>query len=357
MATVNETIADLEVRHMVGIQRLSSGIIRKLIPLLDKADAEIVAKLLDRGDVLEGSFTSKRLEKLLEAIRQINHDAHVLVGRELRSELRALAGYEAQFQARLIGSALPVAWDIVTPTVETLYAAVTARPFQGRLLKEWLTDLDTNAARRVRDAVRMGVVQGETIDQIVRRVRGTRALNYADSAMAISRRGAEAMVRTAVSHTTTVARNELYQANADLIEKEQWVSTLDTRTCPTCQGLDGETFELGKGPATPAHIGCRCVRVPVTKSWKELGFDIEELEPSTRASMGGQVPATMTYGEWLRKQPAGTQDEALGPTRGKLFRDGKLPVDRFTNRQGDELTLDQLREREAEAFQRAGLAA
>lgn len=355
--SVNDTIADLEIRHAVGINRLSTGTLRKLLPILDRADAEIVAKLLARGDVLSGSFTSRRLEKLLDAIRKVNHDAHVIVGRELRTELRALAAYEAQFQTRLLKSALPVALDVVTPAAETLYAVVNARPFQGRLLKEWLTDLDVNAARRVRDAVRMGVVQGETVDQIVRRIRGTKAQNYADGAMAISRRGAEAMVRTAVSHTTTVARGELYKANADIIAKEQWVSTLDTRTCPQCQGLDGQTFEVGQGQMTPVHIGCRCVRIPVTKSWRELGFDIDDLDASTRASMNGQVPATQTYGQWLRKQPVEVQDEALGPTRGKLFRAGDLPVERFTNRAGDQLTLDELRARENEAFQKAGLAA
>src|SRR5690606_24421489 len=97
--------------------------------------------------------------------------------------------------------------------------------------------------------------------------------------------------------------------------------------------------------------------VPVTKSWRELGIDLDEFEPSTRASMNGQVPETMSYGEWLRKQSASVQDEALGPTRGKLFRAGKLDVDRFVNRAGDQWTLDELRQREQEAFRKAGFAA
>lgn len=355
MATVNEAIRDLEIRHQVNIQRLSSATVKKLIPLLDKADADIVAKLLARSDVLEGSFTSVRLEKLLDAVRDINQAAHVAAEKELTGELLKIATYEAGFQQRLIGSTLPVAWDFVSPTAEMLNAAVNARPFQGRLLKEWVSELDVGKARRLRDAIRLGVVQGETVDQIVRRVRGTKALNYADGVMAIGRRGAEAMVRTAVAHTTTAARDEFNAANADLIASEQWVATLDTRTCPHCMGLDGQKFELGKGTKTPAHIGCRCVRVPVTKSWRELGFDIDDLPPGTRASMNGQVSATENYDSWLRKQPASVQDEALGPSRGALFRSGKVPVDRFTNRAGDELTLEQLKVKEDAAFERAGL--
>lgn len=353
--SVNETIRDLEIRHQVGIQRLSSGVLNRLIRVLDEADAEIVARLIKRGATLEGSYTSKRLEQLLESIREISRDAHIAVGRELRQELRDIVRYETQFQTRLFERAIPIRLDLVTPSAELLDATVRSRPFQGKLLRDWVSELDAGKARRVRDAVRLGVVQGETVDQIVRRIRGTRANQYRDGVMAIGRRGAEAMVRTAVSHTTTVARDTLYEANKDLIKAEQWVSTLDTRTCPSCQGLDGQRFDLGQGPKTPLHIGCRCIRIPVTKSWRELGFDMDELPASTRASMDGQVPATQNYGEWLRNQSREAQEEALGATRANLFREGGLDVGRFTNRQGDQWTLDELRRREERAFEQAGI--
>ena len=51
-----------------------------------------------------------------------------------------------------------------------------------------------------------GVVQGEDVDTLVRRIRGTRAQRYADGVMEVNRRGAEAMVRTAVAEVlNTVA--------------------------------------------------------------------------------------------------------------------------------------------------------
>lgn len=71
--------------------------------------------------------------------------------------------------------------------------------------------------------------------------------------------------------------------------------------------------------------------------------------------MDGQVPAETTYLEWLGKQPAGVQDEVLGPTRAKLYRDGKLPMDRMYGDKGQWLSIDQLRARDAAAFKRAGM--
>ena len=57
---VNDDIMDLEIRHQVGVQRLGSGVLQKLIPLLDRADAEIAQKLLEREGALSGRFTTRR---------------------------------------------------------------------------------------------------------------------------------------------------------------------------------------------------------------------------------------------------------------------------------------------------------
>lgn len=341
MATVNDTLRDLEIRHQVGVQRLSSSTLSKLIQILDKADADVVAKLMARSATLQGSFASTRLQQLLDAVRTINRDAANQLQSSIKTEMGQIARYEVAFQKQLIESVLPIKWDMVTPTVQTLNAVVNSRPFLGRLLKDWVADLDAGRTKRLGDAIKMGVLQGETVQQIMTRIRGTKALGYKDGIMQIGRRGAEALVRTAVAHTTTQARNALYDENKDLIDKEQWVSTLDTRTCSQCAGLDGKTFAVGEGTMTPAHIACRCIRVPVVKSWRDLGINMDEAPPGTRASMDGQVSATENYQSWLQKQDAATQDAALGKARADLFRNG-MPVESFTNTAGNELTLKQL---------------
>lgn len=71
--------------------------------------------------------------------------------------------------------------------------------------------------------------------------------------------------------------------------------------------------------------------------------------------MDGQVPAETTYADWLKSQSAARQDEVLGPTRGRLLRQGDLPMDRMYDHKGRFLTLDQLRARDAAAFEKAGL--
>jgi hypothetical protein len=95
--------------------------------------------------------------------------------------------------------------------------------------------------------------------------------------------------------------------------------------------------------------------VPVTKSWRELGLDIEEFSPSARVSMDGEVTADQTFAAWIKKQSANRQNQVLGETRAKLMRDGGLTLDRFYNDKGRYLTLDELRKKDAAAFREAGL--
>lgn len=118
----------------------------------------------------------------------------------------------------------------------------------------------------------------------------------------------------------------------------------------------GHSLPWLAGPGR-SHWGCRSAQTPVLKSLAELsGLDIGEDWPqSTRASMDGQVPQATTYGEWLQRQSPKRQDEVVGPTRGALMREGKLPFDALYTNRGEYLTLEKLRERHPGAFRRAGV--
>jgi len=354
--SLNEELLDAVVRHQIYLQRYSTSVVRKIIKLLNKTDADIVSQILEKDPLNQnGTWSARRLKALLNAIRGINRDAFNRVENAVRSELTAAAAYEADFSARMITLNLPVEFNIVQPSEELLATVVTKNPIHGQLIGGWVDHLSNSRIRSIEQQLRIGLVEGETIDQLVRRLRGTKARQYRDGVLDLGRRHAESFVRTAVNHATTQAREALYGHNRDLIKKVKWVSTLDSRTTPICRARDGKLFEVDKGPRPPAHPGCRSTTVPIVPSWRELGFDLDELDPGTRASMNGQVPADLTYGPWLKRQPTEFVEDVLGKTKAKLFLKGELPIDRFVDDRGFELTLDQLRQREAAAFAKAGL--
>jgi hypothetical protein len=99
---------------------------------------------------------------------------------------------------------------------------------------------------------------------------------------------------------------------------------------------------------------CRSTTIAVLNSQ----FDFLK-QGRTRSAEFGPVAGGETYYDWLKAQPESVQNEALGPTRGKLFRDGGLSADEFASLQLDKnfkpLTLAEMKALEPEAFQAAGL--
>lgn len=364
MPTVNELLADDAIRHAVDFERYSAGVVARIIAVLNRADARISAELARRLVEVD-SPTSVLLEAVLASVRSLNAEAYAAIGRELTAELQALAGAEVEYVGELLKTAIPVQVSFTTVTAQQAYAAALARPFQGVLLREALSELEAGHAKRIRDAIRQGYVEGKTTSAIVREIRGTRARQYADGIVQMDRKRLETIARTALSHTAAVAREQVYEANPRLIKGLRWVSTLDLRTSEACRIRDGLLYTAEKKPighsipwlAGPGrlHWNCRSTETIVTPSYRDLGLDIDEVPPGTRASMDGQVPAETTYAQWLKKQSAARQDEILGPTRGKLMRSGGLSLEDMYSRRGEPLTLDQMRERNRAAFERAGV--
>lgn len=355
---VNDDLLARMVGHQIGLYRLSTGIVRRILKLLDAVDGDILAAIRDRdpGEVTSG-HRQRRINALLTDLRRINQGVYRVLQQRLQDELRGVVRYEPEYQLGMLNDVLPVRLNWRTPSAEQLIALVAESPFQGYLLKEWVAGLERGRRDRLTAAVRIGYAEGETVDQMVRRVRGTSAASFKDGVLEISRRSVDAMVRTAVNHVSTQARELFYERNDDLVEKVRWVSTLDLRTTAICRGRDGKIYPVGEGPRPPAHIRCRSTTAPVVKSWRELGIDLDEAPEGTRASMNGQVPAAITYGEWLRGRSAAEQDEVLGAKAGRLFRAGGLSMEKFADSTGRAYTLEELKRRESAAWKRAGLAA
>lgn len=369
MESVNDLLQDESIRHQVALQGYSTGVVQRIMAVLNRSDARLSAEL---ATLLEGmtptTFQMERLESLLTSVRSLSTATYDQMGKALSDELREFVAYEVSYQHQMLVSHVPVFMHVAAVSAESVYAAALARPFQGVLLKNVWSDLDAQKFKRVRQSIAQGYTEGKTTDQIIRELRGTRARGYEDGIIQRDRRDVEAVVRTALGHTAGMAQDRVMEANTDLLKALQWSATLDLRTSAPCRIRDrllytpGDHKPIGHkvpwlaGPGR-LHWRCRSGQVPVLKSHKELGIDIPEIvaEGQTRASLDGQVPRDTTYADWIRKQSAARQDQVLGPTRGKLLRQGKLEMAEMYTARGELLTLDDLRIRDVEAFNRAGL--
>lgn len=351
MATANEYLFDELVQRAIDLDIYSDTTSRKMIRLLNRADSELFAELTKALDKLPASqFNVSRLTGLLSSVRLLNKRLYEELSGTFTDELEQMTALELSFQESALKSVLPEVVTLSRVSVDTVHAAAMARPFQGKLLREWMKGLEADRAVKIRDAVRMGYIEGETTEQIVRRIRGTRALKYRDGVLDISRRNARTVIRTAINHTGNYARTRLYERNSDIVKGVRFTATLDLRTTAICRSLDGEIYPLKKKrPAIPQHMNCRSLYVPILWDWKKLGLNPSN---STRSSLDGQVPSDQNYEQWLRKQSVERQNDVLGVTKAKLFRQGGLSLDKFVSKQGVEYTLEDLAKRHPAVYER-----
>ena len=354
--TVNARLQDRAIKHALFLERYKTLVSEDAVAFLN-ADVfpDLLARLearlasIKQRGVGSGWETTQRYKQLVEDMQDLLDDGATALRARTSRVLRQLAKVEVEWQIKTVRELVPK--DAVAAVIPdkrinlTTVQAVVQQPIQGRVLGDWVQDLTDNTRKRVERQVGIGLASGETVQQIAQRVRGTKEANYRDGVLEATRVEAQTVVRTAAAHVSTQARVATYEAMADVIEGVQWVATLDTSTCQVCGPLDGKVFDVKELPPQPAHFNCRCTTVPVLMSIDKIGKrkKVGAVSDETRSAMDGDVPASVTYDEWIRNQSPEVQDEVFGPGRAKLYREGKVTTRDMVTRTGRSKTLDELR--------------
>jgi len=325
------------LQHRVGLARYGNGVLQRVISLVNDAETDIVRQIEKRfgsGPIDETHWAGKRLTDLLAQVRAINVEAHTEIANRLGQGLEAQASYEGEWAAEL-SRRVGVRGSFVTPSAARLKALVYRSPFAGGVLKDTVRRLEASGFERMKRALQIGLVQGESTDQIVRRITGSADLKYADGVTAVNRRGVERIVRTATTHVNVATQREIMAANPALYRGWLFVAVLDERTSLVCMGNSGRVFPVDSGPFPPLHFYCRSTILPLLASNPE--------DPKLR-----------TYEQWLREQPEALQRQILGKTRFDLWKQGGLNLKHFVDG-GRALTIAELKAWDEQAFIRAGL--
>lgn len=358
-SSINERFMDFQIAQQIRWIRVQNRDVQEALNILNRVDAQLELALR-RAGIGDAPYTQARLVALKAQVTNLLSAMHAELDPVLTQNVLDAAEAAAKVEEQLFRQELPAGLDVTTPNLGVIQQAATLRPFNGAVMAEWVSQLKTADLQRTWGHILDGIISGTTTDEIIRGLVGTEALNYMDGVRQVTRRGMEALVRTSINHATNQGRQMVWESNTDVIGSVRWVSTLDTRTTPICQHRDGRvgpvsetgTWTPPEGAAVldppmarpPAHPNCRSTTVAVTKSWRELGFDMDEMDPGTRASMNGQVPANMTYFEWLNKQSPDVQKDVLGKTRYDMWHKDGVTPDRFINDKGKYLTIRELKD-------------
>lgn len=363
-------IKDDSDRHNLYLQKLAAGIYNSQVyPSLEEARKAVRMILLDAEEI-------KSVKELVRIQDKVEKEIDAIYGAGWSSastELTAVAMYEASWQVDAINQysrnrlTVPPKKQIQGYIDSAIMSLSSGRRVNSGVWSDFV-DANLNSAKsQVNGLIVRGYQDGQTVGQINRAIK-----QGVDGVLA---QEAETLARTGMAHYANAARDAMAAANDDIIIGRVFSATFDNRTTLICRGLDGKFYEKGRPyPQIPVHYGCRSSYYFVTDK-SEIGQgkksavggkgDGEDINPNRRLRYRGkkdkdifkpgQINASTSQDAWLRNQPRWFVESALGDTRAKLFLDGKMSIDKFTDMQGRTITLNQLRELDANAFKRAGL--
>lgn len=335
-------LQDLSIENQVRLLRFTANEQQRVLAIMTQLQKDLRLKLM--GDLTD--FGRARTNKLLREATAVIEDGYKAVQIEL--DFEGLAKQQAGVAAN---SFKAIGLTASLPSETALKALVNGSLIEGAPSAAWWSKQSDDTAFKFSAQVRQGIAGGETVQQIVRRIVGSPRLGT-PGIMETSRRGASALVHTSIQQVSNDARLATFKANDDIVKGVMQLSTLDSHTTKICIAYSGASWDLEGNPidgnelpfngGTPRHFNCRSVLTPITRTYKELGINIPEAPPGTRASDLGQVPATTTFESFLERHDAEYMDNLLGPGRAKLYRDGKITLTQLVDGQGRPLTLKQL---------------
>lgn len=172
-------------------------------------------------------------------------------------------------------------------------------------LKQLLEGVSTEALSNFRQQMYTGIAMGRNPLKIAQRF-------YANTkSMALGR--AQTIARTEWHRATRVARSEAF-TQSDVVRSWIWRAAMDRSTCGVCylmHGTEHPTTEPLQG-----HPNCRCVMIPKTKEWHELGLPGV---PNTK-------PPIEPGASQFRRLPEKDQRRLIGPTRLEMFKSGQMKL-------------------------------
>ncbi|WP_426994766.1 minor capsid protein [Glaesserella parasuis] len=326
-------LTDRKILHF----RYDAHLRQQVMKQLSKTQRELLNRLAAAG---VDALPKKQLDTLLKELKQEVAKVYQEMTAYTQDELSGFFTAETKHIHQLYND--EVGFDFFNQVPEYKQKAnKTATIIAGSPLEDWWAKQGNDFAFKFEGIIRQGLLDGQQTSQMISDVKHL---------MNTSRRHAETLVITAVAKVADKAHQALRDENLDILAGEKHLSTLDTRTSTVCQLRDGLMWDLDKKPIDhdvpyqrpPLHPRCRSILQLVTKSWKELGIDAEEMPSSTRASQDGPVSEQINYENWLKSKSPEQQDQVLGKGKADLWRRGVITFADMLDQSGRPLTLKQL---------------
>lgn len=338
---ISEQLLDLLLKRDLLLQRVSNG--------LSKDVALYYTDLIKQSINTIKDYDEISVAEMNKLIKEINSRIEFNYEEQLANKLQELGGVEAVYVLEAINGLIGV--DIADKLLpEPLIERILRNSIlpDGHFISEAFTKLDDRLKDTFRSQIRLGVLNGSTNNEIVKVLKPILE-DFTTNKV-------KTLTRTAVNTVTNNVRMEVYKENSDIFRGYEWQSVLDSRVRYEHALLNTAMWDFeGKGlnekgkkykfRNAPDGWNCRCTLLPIIKTFKELGIELEEVTGLTRSALNGEVPREITFNKWFESQDKKFQEEYLGIQRYKMFKDGKITLSDLVTQNGRTLTIKELKQK------------
>jgi hypothetical protein len=248
---------------------------------------------------------SARVASALQAIAEQLDSLASLTGVVISDSAGRAASLAAEAQAAIVGSQLPAAgYPLVTINPDILGTIINRTAGQITSRSRPLVDAGQTA---VRQALVRGAAAADNPVKVARDMVRLARSGFVD--LPLWR--AEAISRTELNDAARQVAQAWGEANTATLQGWEWLAGRSVNTCAACWAMDG-TIHDNTEPGPQGHVNCRCSRMPVTKSWRDLGIDLPEPAGLRRP------PAE----DFFRSMSKADQLQVMGPARLQALDDG-----------------------------------
>ena len=175
----------------------------------------------------------------------------------------------------------------------------------GTPLRELLGRYVGDAAQNLSETLVTGMVAGHNPRKVAREVRDAYGMALSD---------AMRLARTEQLRAYRTANLQSYNANSDVVTSWRRLCAKLPNSCMACVMLDGKIYTLGE--PMDDHPNGKCVMLPVTKTYAELGIDAPEPTYSPESAR-----------DWFERQTPATQRDMMGAGMFDAWKDGRFALE------------------------------
>lgn len=371
MSAIMPTQTEILTAHTVDIQRFATELLRtRIFPTLKdarKAAQLILLEYEELTGVTQINEISRAIRRELNPVLTESWDG-------VTEEMQQFSHLESAFVAGAIASAndlpplrVPVNEQVDRFINRAIMSLNSGKRDNAGVWADFVRDNINSTVAAFDNQVKAGFSNGETVNQISRRLRTIEEGSL--------RGESEALARTGVQHYAVQARNAMANQNKDVIAREVPLIVFDNRTSATCLGIGSrygqKGWPAGDSPVgyPPYHFNCRTAIVYLVNGQESLEGDraavggkkgksasesFESRQDKTdkkvryrrqgdKSFKPGQIPASSNIDSWLRTQPRWFVESTLGSKKKTdAFLNGRLSLDKFTDLTGAPLSVSQL---------------